>query len=93
MGNGFVITMCINELDNIPEEAKEQMQAAQTAVNGKADENHTQSASTITSGAFAEDVAAYNENRETSSLRNIEIRTSSASGTLQSTNKIICVRK
>ena len=44
-------------------------------------------------GTFTGNAIAYSTNRTTSSLRNIEIRKSSASGTLQSTNKIIMVRK
>lgn len=44
-------------------------------------------------GTFTGDAVAYSTNRTTSSLRNIEVRTSSATGTLQSTDKIIMVRK
>ena len=44
-------------------------------------------------GDFVGDVAAYSTNRATSCLRNIEVRTTDTTGTLQCTNKIICVRK
>jgi len=44
-------------------------------------------------GTFTGDAVAYSTNRTTSGLRNIEVRTTSATGTLQSTNKIIMVRK
>ncbi|MBE6894543.1 MAG: hypothetical protein E7483_02925, partial [Ruminococcaceae bacterium] len=40
-------------------------------------------------GEFSGDVAAYNENRATSSLRNIEVRITDTAGELQATNKII----
>lgn len=42
---------------------------------------------------FTGNAVAYSTNRTTSGLRNIEVRTTSATGTLQSTNKIIMVRK
>jgi len=42
---------------------------------------------------FTGDVAAYSINRATGCLRNIEVRTTDANGTVQSTNKIIMVRK
>ena len=44
-------------------------------------------------GAFTGDVAAYNGNRATASLRNTEVRITGTDGELQSTNKIIMVRK
>ena len=44
-------------------------------------------------GVFEGDVVACSENRSTASLRNIEIRTTSTEGPLQSTNKIILIRK
>ncbi len=44
-------------------------------------------------GTFTGDAVAYSTNRTASGLRNIEVRTTSATGTLQSTNKIIMVRK
>lgn len=44
-------------------------------------------------GEFTGDVSAYNTNRTSSSLRNIEVRSTSPTGALQSTNKIIMVRK
>ena len=44
-------------------------------------------------GTFTGNVVAYSTNRTASGLRNIEVRTTSATGTLQSTNKIIMVRK
>ena len=66
---------------------------AQTTANGKANSSHTQAASTITAGTFPGNVVAYSTNRTASGLRNIEVRTTSATGTLQSTNKIIMVRK
>lgn len=47
----------------------------------------------IAGGTFTGNAVAYSTNRTTSGLRNIEVRTSSATGTLQSTNKIIMVRK
>lgn len=47
----------------------------------------------ITGGEFAGDVVATSTNRDTASLRNVEVRTSSVSGTLQSTNKIVMIRK
>lgn len=59
----------------------------------KADENHTQSADTITAGVFSGEVMAYSENRASGGLRNIEIRATDTSGELQSTNRIIMVRK
>ena len=46
-----------------------------------------------TGGAFTGDVAAYNGNRATASLRNTEVRITGTDGELQSTNKIIMVRK
>lgn len=59
----------------------------------KAEASHVQSASTITAGTFTGDVAAYSTNRNTACLRNIEVRTVDTMGALQTTNKIICVRK
>lgn len=47
----------------------------------------------VSGGTFTGDAAAYSENRSTAGLRNIEVRTESATGTLQSTDKIIAVRK
>ena len=47
----------------------------------------------IAGGTFTGNVVAYSSNRTTASVRNVEVRTSSATGTLQSTNKIIMVRK
>ena len=46
-------------------------------------------------GTFTGNTVAYSSNRATDGgcLRNIEVRTSSATGTLQSTNKIIGIRK
>lgn len=44
-------------------------------------------------GTFTGDVAAYNGNRATASLRNTEVRITGTDGELQSTNKIIMVRK
>ncbi len=75
------------------DEAKTAAEAAQAAADEKAEASHTQSASTITAGTFSGDVVAYSTNRTTSGLRNIEVRITSATGTLQSTNKIIMVRK
>ena len=43
--------------------------------------------------AFTGDVQAYSTNRKTSGLRNTEVRKSSTTGALQSTDKIIMVRK
>lgn len=42
---------------------------------------------------FGADVRAITTNRDTSGLRNIEVRTTSVTGTMQSTNRIIGVRK
>lgn len=47
----------------------------------------------IAGGTFTGNAAAISSNRTTSGLRNIEVRITSATGTLQSTNKIIMVRK
>lgn len=49
----------------------------------------------IAGGTFTGNAVAYSSNRNTNGgcLRNIEVRTSSATGTLQSTNKIVMVRK
>ena len=49
----------------------------------------------IAGGTFTGNAVAYTSNRKTDGgcLRNIEVRTSSATGTLQSTNKIVMVRK
>lgn len=44
-------------------------------------------------GTFTGDAVAYSTNRTNGGLRNIEVRATSATGTLQSTNKIIMVRK
>ena len=44
-------------------------------------------------GEFLADVMAYNENRASACLRNIEVRITNTSGKLQATNKIIMVRK
>lgn len=44
-------------------------------------------------GTFTGDAVAYSTNRTTSGLRNIEVRITDTSGDLQSTNKIIMVRK
>lgn len=44
-------------------------------------------------GAFTGNITAYSANRSGSCLRNSEVRTSSATGTLQSTDKIVYVRK
>lgn len=62
--------------------------AATAAQGTKADNAMPKSGGTFTGNAVA-----YSTNRTTSGLRNIEIRTTSATGTLQSTNKIIGVRK
>lgn len=44
-------------------------------------------------GEFLGDVMAYNENRASACLRNIEVRITDTAGELQATNKIIMVRK
>ena len=67
--------------------------AKKAEVANKAEASHVQSASTVTAGTFTGDVAAYSTSRATSCLRNIEVRTTDTTGALQSTNKIICVRK
>ncbi|MBR6518752.1 MAG: hypothetical protein IKT63_03665 [Oscillospiraceae bacterium] len=59
----------------------------------KADAEHIQPASTVTAGTFAGDVAACSTNRDTSCLRNTEVRITDTAGGLQLTNKIIMVRK
>lgn len=44
-------------------------------------------------GIFTGDVTAYSENRTSACLRNTEVRITNTEGELQSTNKIIMVRK
>ncbi|MBE6878318.1 MAG: hypothetical protein E7488_04030 [Ruminococcaceae bacterium] len=84
------------EVEAAQQTAQQACNAAETAraaVDSKADAGHIHSASTITAGIFTGDVAAYSINRATGCLRNIEVRTTDANGTVQSTNKIIMVRK
>lgn len=69
-----------------------QVTTLESDVAGKAASSHTHAASAVTAGTFPGNVVAYSTNRSTSGLRNIEVRKTSASGTLQSTNKIIMVR-
>jgi len=64
--------------------AKTEVEAAQTTADN---------AMAKAGGEFSGDVTAYNENRATACLRNIEVRITDTSGELQATNKIICVRK
>lgn len=65
--------------------------AAQTTADGA---QATASAAMPKSGGiFTGEVTAHSANRTAGTLRNIEVRTVSTDGELQSTNKIILVRK
>lgn len=70
---------------------KTEVQAAQSTANTA--KTKAENAMPKSGGEFVGDVTANNTNRNTSCLRNTEIRTTGTSGELQSTNKIIMVRK
>lgn len=64
--------------------------AATTATSAKTTADNAMPKS---GGTFTGNVIAYNSNRNSSCLRNVEVRVTSTTGTAQSTNKIIMVRK
>ena len=73
---------------NSAQETADTAVAAAATAQTKADEAMPKSG-----GTFTGNVIACSTNRTSGSVRNIEVRTSSATGTAQNTNKIIMVRK